>query len=86
MTLRLRKKENILQAHRMHFYQILANEMKMPHWKVTLLYAGMQIAIGISILFVRRFGVIMVVAVAMIYFLIFVIANIKVRRAATALV
>lgn len=44
MTLlrRILLKQPILQAHRMHAYQILANEMKMPHLVVTGLYMAAQ--------------------------------------------
>ncbi len=42
---RLILKQNIFDAHRMHFYQILANEQKIPHRMVSILYALMQILI-----------------------------------------
>ena len=34
--------ENIFEAHRKHAYQIMANELKMPHLVVSLLYMIMQ--------------------------------------------
>jgi len=48
---RLILKQNILQAHRLHFYQILANERKVPHLWVATGYAllqGMVILLVIS--------------------------------------
>jgi UDP-GlcNAc:undecaprenyl-phosphate GlcNAc-1-phosphate transferase len=46
---RLLRKENIFEAHRSHFYQFLANEKKMPHLAVTLLYMAIQALINITI-------------------------------------
>jgi UDP-GlcNAc:undecaprenyl-phosphate GlcNAc-1-phosphate transferase len=46
---RLLRRENIFEAHRSHFYQFLANEKKMPHLSVTLLYMVIQALINIII-------------------------------------
>ncbi|HEY4197060.1 MAG TPA: glycosyltransferase family 4 protein [Mucilaginibacter sp.] len=46
---RLLLKQNILKAHRLHFYQVLANERRVPHLWVSLGYALLQ---GIIILFI----------------------------------
>jgi hypothetical protein len=32
-----------MEAHRLHFYQILANEKKMPHRLVSLIYFAVQL-------------------------------------------
>jgi UDP-N-acetylmuramyl pentapeptide phosphotransferase/UDP-N-acetylglucosamine-1-phosphate transferase len=37
--------QNIFKAHRLHFYQLLANEWKMPHLVVSVVYAFMQLLI-----------------------------------------
>jgi UDP-N-acetylmuramyl pentapeptide phosphotransferase/UDP-N-acetylglucosamine-1-phosphate transferase len=42
---RLIRGENILKAHRLHFYQILANERKVPHLLVSTGYAVVQAGI-----------------------------------------
>lgn len=39
---RIMLKENILKPHKKHAYQIMANELKMPHLKVSLIYMGLQ--------------------------------------------
>jgi UDP-N-acetylmuramyl pentapeptide phosphotransferase/UDP-N-acetylglucosamine-1-phosphate transferase len=39
---RLYLKQNIFEAHRLHFYQILSNERGISHLKVTTLYALVQ--------------------------------------------
>lgn len=48
---RLLRKENIFVAHRLHFYQLLANEQQLPHRTVSLLYGGIQLLINIWIMF-----------------------------------
>lgn len=40
---RIYLKENIMEAHRLHFYQILANEKKMPHRLVSTIYFTLQL-------------------------------------------
>lgn len=47
---RLILKENIFQAHRKHAYQLLANELKIPHVTVALIYMNLQTAIIIGYL------------------------------------
>ncbi|MFB5944263.1 MraY family glycosyltransferase [Albibacterium profundi] len=39
---RLALRQNIFDAHRLHFYQILANEQKVPHLVVSTIYAVVQ--------------------------------------------
>jgi UDP-N-acetylmuramyl pentapeptide phosphotransferase/UDP-N-acetylglucosamine-1-phosphate transferase len=43
---RLYLKENIFKPHRKHLYQLLANEMKIPHLWVSILYALVQTLIS----------------------------------------
>ena len=47
---RLWRKENIFIAHRLHFYQLLANEQQLPHRIVSLIYGGIQLVINIWIM------------------------------------
>ena len=56
MAVRLKDRDNFLQPHRRHLYQLLANEKKIPHWKVSTLYGMLQLAIGLSVLFFRNEG------------------------------
>ena len=43
---RLLKKENMLEAHRSHLYQYLANEKKLPHVGVAMGYAVVQLVVN----------------------------------------
>lgn len=44
--------ENLGQAHRKHAYQLMANELKMSHVKVSLLYMGLQLAVSLGFIYV----------------------------------
>lgn len=50
---RLLKKENILTPHRTHLYQLLSNELKISHLKVSLTYALLQLFISILVLYAK---------------------------------
>lgn len=43
--------ENLGEAHRKHAYQIMANELKIGHVKVTLLYMVMQLVISLGFIY-----------------------------------
>ena len=43
--------ENLGEAHRKHAYQIMANEVKVGHVKVTMLYAVMQLVISLGFIY-----------------------------------
>lgn len=47
---RIYLKQNITEAHRLHFYQILANERKVPHRVVSLIYFVLQLVCSALIL------------------------------------
>lgn len=46
IAVRAARGEDILRAHRGHLYQYLANELSIPHWKVSLGYASAQALAG----------------------------------------
>jgi len=43
--------ENLGQAHRKHAYQLMANELKMSHVTVSLLYMGLQLAVSLGFIY-----------------------------------
>ena len=49
---RIMLRENLGEAHRKHAYQIMANELKIGHVKVSLLYASLQLVISFVFLYV----------------------------------
>lgn len=48
--LRFLRKENIFEAHRSHFYQFLANEKKIPHLYIAIVYGLIQFLINIIVI------------------------------------
>ena len=48
---RLKLKENIFEAHRRHLYQLLANEKKISHLKISALYAAVQLIVNAVVIF-----------------------------------
>ena len=47
---RLRLKENIFKAHRRHLYQLLVNDKKVPHIRVSITYAALQLVLSAVLL------------------------------------
>lgn len=49
---RIQLHENLGEAHRKHAYQLMANELKMPHVAVSSIYMLLQLAISFGLIFV----------------------------------
>lgn len=70
--------ENLGQAHRKHVFQLMANELKMSHVTVSLIYACLQLAISLGFIYLvpntilahwtYLFGSIVVLSVAYVLF------------------
>ena len=43
--------ENLGQAHRKHAYQLMANELKMSHVTVSIIYMGLQLAVSLGYIY-----------------------------------
>lgn len=68
---RIMLKENIAEAHRKHAYQLMANELRMPHLLVSGLYAALQLALAALVLWlpVAAWAFVAVLAVAYVLFM-----------------
>ena len=53
---RIRKKENIFEAHRSHLYQYLVNEHGYSHILIAVLYAIVQLLVNGIVLFLEKEG------------------------------
>lgn len=49
---RIQLHENLGEAHRKHAYQLMANELKIPHVRVSLLYMALQLVISAGFIFI----------------------------------
>ena len=47
--------ENLGQAHRKHAFQIMANELRIPHGVVSLCYMLLQVLVSFGLLFISRY-------------------------------
>src|ERR1035437_3303374 len=80
MMVRIRSRDNLLQPHRRHVYQILANQMGIPHWKVSVLYVVMQLVVSGTALLLRPSSAIAVLAFLGSAFSLFACAGNYLRR------
>lgn len=70
---RLMLHENIFQAHRKHVYQLMANELKIPHVTVSLIYMNVQAAIIIGYFIAYQYRWFYFIAVIAILSLVYVV-------------
>ena len=70
---RLILRENIFKAHRKHLYQLLANELKIPHTVVAGGYALVQLAISLGMIYLpiapALYFVVVVMVLSVVYIL-----------------
>ena len=69
---RLIRKEHIAEAHRTHFYQFLANEKKIPHWRISGWYALIQCVVNVLILYLNVNTIMEAIEILSILFIIFI--------------
>src|SRR3972149_2347000 len=71
---RWKRGENLMQAHRSHLYQYLSNELKLPHWKVTLLYAVVQLCFGVVAVVAYRKGLVIQLILLLSFSMVFLVS------------
>ena len=54
MRARISNGESLIKPHRKHLYQLLVNEMKIEHWKVSVAYGFIQAIISFGIIIVPK--------------------------------
>jgi Fuc2NAc and GlcNAc transferase len=80
MIIRLRDREDLSRPHRRHLYQLLANEIGIDHWKVTVIYGVAQLAIGAGVLTANAGGFWPVVLFLTACFLTFTFISLSIRK------
>lgn len=82
MFVRLKRGENLFKPHRLHLYQLLANEMGMNHMRVSMIFGLIQLLVGCSMLLLRYFGVGRngILSVFIVYCIVFCIVSVYIRR------
>ena len=61
MAVRIRNGENLMRPHRKHLYQLLANEKRISHWKISVGYGVLQAVVGIGALVLRGYGTLTII-------------------------
>ncbi|NWH05671.1 UDP-N-acetylmuramyl pentapeptide phosphotransferase [Desulfobacter latus] len=84
MLIRLKERESLIVAHRRHIYQLLVNEMEMPHWVVSVGYGVFQAILGLSLIAVKPSGISAVFSIYFIYSMLFIIISLFIRYKAHA--
>ena len=80
MVVRIKKGKRLLNAHRKHIYQLLANEKGIAHWKVSLGYGLLQAAVRLSVLCIKPFGLLAVVLASALWLSAFFVFSALLRR------
>ena len=80
MLIRLKDRERLLRPHRRHLYQILSNEYRVAHWKVSVGYGVAQFIIGVSILALKSAGLGAVLGLITLYFFGFSLFSFFIRK------
>jgi Fuc2NAc and GlcNAc transferase len=80
MAVRLRSGENLTRPHRRHLYQLLANELRIPHWRVAAAYGLFQLLVGVSVWLCKPLGVAAVLVLLAAWSALFVICCYYIRR------
>jgi Fuc2NAc and GlcNAc transferase len=77
---RIRDGERLSRPHRRHLYQLLANEYRIPHWKISVGYGFFQLLVGISVLIMKNVGIWAVISALIFYFCAFTMLSIILRK------
>ncbi len=86
IIVRIKKKENIFQAHRLHLYQYLVNEHKHSHILIASLYAIVQLFVNGIVLFLENKGLLTfftALAIFLIIAIIYLIVRAKIVKTVT---
>jgi UDP-N-acetylmuramyl pentapeptide phosphotransferase/UDP-N-acetylglucosamine-1-phosphate transferase len=80
MAERIIDKQSLTMPHRRHFYQVLANEAGIEHWKISLGYGISQMAAGLLIWFLILQDLFLGIAGVLCLIVVFFIINMKVKK------
>jgi Fuc2NAc and GlcNAc transferase len=79
MAERFYDRQPLTRPHRRHLYQVLANEAKIPHWKVSFGYGAMQLFVGLSVWWALRTDLFWGIGILMLFAAGFVLINVRIK-------
>lgn len=80
---RLKRRENIFEAHRSHLYQFLSNEKRWPHVLVSAVYGITQLCINIIAIWLiseRLMNMMVFIGIFIILTLLYLIIRVSVKK------
>jgi UDP-N-acetylmuramyl pentapeptide phosphotransferase/UDP-N-acetylglucosamine-1-phosphate transferase len=83
ILIRLHRRENIFKSHRLHLYQLLANERKLPHLFVAAAYAIIQMAMNlltIYLTFTSRMNFTVFLSLVIVFVLVYTVIRIQIMK------
>jgi len=80
LAVRIRDGDQLTRPHRKHTYQLLANELSIAHWKVSIGYGILQTIVGIVFLSLHSYGVIPMLLLLTLFILLFAFFSYAVRK------
>ena len=70
----------MMQAHRSHLYQYMSNELKLPHWQVSLMYAIVQLFFGVFAILAYQNGLTLQIGVLVAFSILFVMSYRRIKK------
>jgi Fuc2NAc and GlcNAc transferase len=80
VLVRLKERKNLLEPHRGHLYQLLANELKIPHWKISVSYGVIQLVIAGGAIYLAKLHMVYLCIWLTVFLLFFALAYYTVIR------
>jgi Fuc2NAc and GlcNAc transferase len=84
IIVRLKDGDKLTRPHRKHLYQLLANEIGIDHWKVSLGYGFGQLLVGVSVLFFMNLGLLPILSIIIFYLFTFTVLTAAIRMRLTS--
>lgn len=80
MTVRLNNRENLLEPHRKHVYQLLANQGGFSHVSVSMLYVTIQVGVGTLMILMRKLPTAVLFSSLVLFFVLFLSFSCLIRK------
>jgi UDP-N-acetylmuramyl pentapeptide phosphotransferase/UDP-N-acetylglucosamine-1-phosphate transferase len=80
MMERIKDGESLILPHRRHLYQVLANEGRIEHWKVSVGYGFLQLLIGLILIFAKIYGIVAIFGILVFFLILFIVASYKIKK------
>lgn len=80
--IRIAQGDPIMVAHRRHLYQVLVNELGLPHWKVSAVYGIIQVLIGMIAIVLQGISMTALITGMTVMGVLFIVTSVFIHRKA----